>query len=114
MKDSEAVFKNVYTPEEKKTCAHFEVCTIVGSGCGNTVEDPCPYDTTATKANSLEIPEDVMLALDKWAKQEKGRFNSQVMKDLITGKSLAQKILLNAVQKHGVWEPLQKKKLVKG
>lgn len=54
----------------------------------------------------LTIPEDVMAALNKYAAAEKDRMDNPLIKELITGKSLAQKILANEVQKRGYYEPL--------
>ena len=54
----------------------------------------------------LTIPEEVMVALNKYASAEKDRMDNPLIKELITGKSLAQKILMNEVQKRGYYEPL--------
>ena len=35
--------KNSEELVEKKDCIHFEVCNILGSGCGNWESDPCVY-----------------------------------------------------------------------
>lgn len=32
-----------YTLKERKDCIHFDVCSVLGSGCKNSVEDPCAY-----------------------------------------------------------------------
>ena len=57
-----------------------------------------------SKDNILEIHPDVMLALDKYADAERERMENPEIKKLITGKSLAQHILKNEVEKRGYYE----------
>jgi hypothetical protein len=52
----------------------------------------------------ITIPEDVMEALDRYAAEEKKNVKNPIIKEMITGKSTAQHILLNEVQKRGFYE----------
>lgn len=54
----------------------------------------------------LTIPEDVMVALNKYAAVERKRQKNPMIAELITGKSIAQHILKNEVQKRGHYEPV--------
>ena len=52
----------------------------------------------------LHIPNDIQEALDKYAAAERKRINNPLIAELITGKSLAQKILRNECEKRGYAE----------
>lgn len=55
------------------------------------------------------VPEDVRIALDKYATEEKKRQSNPVIADMITWRSLANHILRNEVQKRGYYSGAGKK-----
>ena len=51
----------------------------------------------------IHVPEDVRIALEKYAGAEKKRMKNPIIADMITWRSLANHILLNEVQKRGYY-----------
>ena len=56
----------------------------------------------------LSVPQDVKDALIAYADAERQRMENPIIKELITWKSLANKILKNETQKRGYWVPVKK------
>jgi hypothetical protein len=63
-----------------------------------------------TPERSITIPEDVMVALNSYADVERENIENPLVKRMITGKSIAQHILKNEVQKRGYYQPVKVKK----
>jgi hypothetical protein len=62
-----------------------------------------------TPERSITIPADVMAALNSYADVERENIENPLVKRMITGKSIAQHILKNEVQKRGYYKPQTKK-----
>ena len=69
------------------------------------MNDPIAKRLPEDDDNILEITEGVKAGLIRYANAERARMPNPIIKPLITWKSLAQKILLNAIQKQGHWDP---------
>jgi hypothetical protein len=63
-----------------------------------------------TPERSIIIPEDVMAALNSYADVERENIENPLVQRMITGKSIAQHILKNEVQKRGYYQPVKVKK----
>jgi len=59
-------------------------------------------------SDDLSIPANIKEALERYAAAERKRMDNPIIKDLITWRSLAQKILKDSVQRAGHWEPKKK------
>jgi hypothetical protein len=58
--------------------------------------------------DTIEVTPEMKAALEEYARVERERMNNPLIKELITWRSIAQKILMNAVEKQGYYRRRRK------